>query len=135
MFVAKYDPSGNLAWAKAIGGQSSIGGNVSPRAAAVDSSGNVIVTGTVTGEADFGNGQLTAGTGDIFATKYSGSGNYLWSKRYGSGGSGTGSGVTTDRSRNVIVTGSFAGSATFDGTTLSSASVQTKDAFLLKFTP
>jgi fibronectin type 3 domain-containing protein len=135
MFVAKFDASGNVAWTKAVGGQSSIGGNVSPRAAAVDSSGNVIVTGTVTGEADFGDGQLTAGTGDIFVAKYSGSGTYLWSKRYGTGGSGTGSGVTTDSSRNVVLAGTFTGTAIIDGTTLSSASVQTKDAILVKYTP
>jgi hypothetical protein len=135
MFIAKYDASGNLTWAKGIGGQSSIGGNVSPRAAAVDSAGNVIATGTVTGEADFGNGQLNAGTGDIFIAKYGVGGGYLWSKRYGTGGPSNGSGVAVDGSRNVICTGSFAGSVNFDGVQLNTLSTQTKDAYLLKYSP
>jgi hypothetical protein len=135
MFIAKYDASGNLTWAKGIGGQSSIGGNVSPRAAAVDSAGNVITTGTVTGEADFGNGQLNAGTGDIFVAKYSAGGVYLWSKRYGTGGPSYGTGVATDQSRNVICVGSYSGSVSVDGVTLTTLSGQTKDSYIFKYTP
>jgi hypothetical protein len=136
MFIAKYDSaSGALMWAMSVGGTSSIGGTVGPRVAGVDSAGNVIVTGNATGEADFGNGILTAGTGNIFLAKYSPTGSYLWSKRFSSTGWSAGMGLAIDRSRNIIATGSFSGSANFDGVQLNSLSSQTRDAFLLKFTP
>jgi hypothetical protein len=135
MFIAKFDPSGTVLWAKAVGGQSSIGGNVSPRAAAVDSVGNVAITGVVSGEADFGNGQLTSGSGDIFMVKYGAGGGYLWAKRFASTGWSNGSGVAIDQSRNILGVGSYAGSVSFDGLPLNTSSPQIKDAYILKIGP
>src|SRR5258706_9544970 len=70
MLVARFDSTGHVIWGKAIGGVSSTGGSIGPKAVAVDSSGNIAITGVASGEADFGNGQIGAGTGDIFIAKY-----------------------------------------------------------------
>jgi hypothetical protein len=139
LFFATFDSSGNAQWARSIGGQSSIGGNLIAKSAAIDSAGNIVFTGLATGEVDFGNGQLTAGTGNPYVAKVGPTGGYLWAKRFmptgSSLGSGLGSGVAVTSDRSVIVVGALAGSASFDGTALSSASPQTKDAFLLKVSP
>jgi hypothetical protein len=70
---------------------------------AVDSSDNVIVTGSSTG----------SGSGNDYATiKYSGDGVPLWTNRYDGPGnnSDSASAVVVDRTGNVIVTGSSGGS-------------------------
>jgi hypothetical protein len=48
-------------------------------ATAIDSAGNVVVTGYFQGTVDFGGGPLTtAGEDDIFVAKLDSSGNHLW---------------------------------------------------------
>jgi len=76
-------------------------------AVAVDGSGNVVITGIASGEADFGGGPI--GTGTFFAAKFSPAGDYLWSRQ----APGRGFGIAVDGSANVIVTGSFLGTTDF----------------------
>jgi hypothetical protein len=135
MLIGRFDASGNVAWARAIGGVSSIGGSVGPRAVAVDSAGNVAITGVVTGEADFGSGQIGSGTGNIFIAKYNSTGGYLWDKRFSSTGWSAGLGLAIDSSRNIIGAGSFAGTINFDTVQLTTISPQIKDAYLVKISP
>jgi hypothetical protein len=101
----------------------------------VDSSGNVVVTGVATGEADFGSGQIGSGTGNIFLAKYNSTGGYIWDKRFGSTGWSAGLGLAIDSSRNVIGAGSFAGTIYFDSVQLTTISPQIKDAYLIKISP
>src|SRR5207244_4370336 len=69
VFVSKYSPTGATVWSKCLGGV--LGGGAG-RAVAVDSSGNVLVTGKFSGTVDFGTGALTsAGASSIFVAKYS----------------------------------------------------------------
>ena len=68
IFVAKYDPNGNLLWVRGFGGPSFEFGNT----VAVDGAGNVVVVGSFRGSVDFGGGLLaSAGGDDIFVAKYS----------------------------------------------------------------
>ncbi len=53
VFVSRFDAAGNLAWAKAIGGDGQIQGT----GIAVDRDGNSYVTGYISGEAVFGSGE------------------------------------------------------------------------------
>jgi hypothetical protein len=107
---------------------------------AVDPSGNVLVTGGVTGRVDIGGGTLTT-TGpaydvnyDIFVAKYSGvDGSYIWAKTFGSTSSEFGLGVAVDASGNALATGRFFDTIDFGGGALTSATGG--DLFLLKLHP
>ena len=128
IFVAKYDASGNVLWAKKAGGSSWDEG----RSIAVDGSGNTYVTGYFLGTANFGGTTLTSsGSNDVFVAKYDASGNVLWAKKGGGSSLDGGSGIAVDGSGNAYVTGEFSGTASFGGTTLSSSGGS--DIFVAKY--
>jgi len=91
-FLLKYDSSGNLEWNKTWGGSLGDFG----RGVAVDSSGNIFITG------DTNRG--TAGP-DVFLLKYDSSGNFQWEKTWGGFATDIGRGVAVDGSGNVFITG------------------------------
>ncbi len=115
IFVAKYDSSGALVWAKRAGGSSSDLG----RGIAVDGLGNSYVTGNFDGSATFGLGEpnqtmLTSdGSSDVFVAKYDSSGALVWAKRAGGTSIDSGTSIAMRGSENFYVTGLFALSATF----------------------
>jgi gliding motility-associated-like protein len=139
IFVAKYDPDGNVLWAKKQTG----GGTSTDEAqgVAADATGNVIVTGTFIGSnIIFGTTTLTnAGSGtstDMFIVKYDPNGNVLWAKKQTAGGTAfdVAKGVVADPNGNVIVTGNFNSlSITFGTTTLTNAGAN--DIFTVKYDP
>ncbi len=99
-----------------------------------DASGNVFNMGHFQGSVDFGGGVLTsAGENDIFIAKFDGQGNHIWSKRFGDSYNEYGTGISTDVSGNVFITGHFQGSVDFGGGVLTSAS--SADIFIVKFDP
>jgi hypothetical protein len=99
---------------------------------AVDTNGNVVITGELQGRADFGGAVLTSsGVQDIFMAKYSSSGALLWSKRFGATGSDIGYGIGVDTSGNVLVIGQFQGTVDFGGGSLISAGGA--DIFIAKY--
>jgi len=128
IFLAKYDANGNYLWSKRFGAGSSDGGF----SATVDTSGNVLVTGSFQDAVDFGGGELTsAGLEDIFLARYDANGTHLWSKRFGAGGDEVGFSVAADSSDNVFVTGRFKETINFGGSNL--VSVGDYDIFLAKY--
>ncbi|MDC0746103.1 Vgb family protein [Polyangium mundeleinium] len=77
-FLAKLDPQGNPLWSKRI-----LGSTVMAPSLATDASRNVVLTGSVYGNVDFGGGPLPAalpGTDDMFVAKFDADGNHQWSK-------------------------------------------------------
>ena len=115
IFVTKLTSTGAYVWSHSYGADQTDEG----KAIAVDRSGNVVVTGIRAGT-----GSITGGAaGDMFVAKYAAAtGTQLWARAGGSGSYiDTGRSVTTDGSDNVIVTGSFQGTADFGGTSLTSA--------------
>jgi hypothetical protein len=131
--VAWSRPSGCLIshlWSKGIGGTSSDYGY----GVAVDSNGNLYVTGYFYNSVDFGGGALTsAGSNDIFLASYSPSGKHRWSKRFGSTSSDYGYALAVDGSGNVYLAGYFYGSVDFGGGALTSAG--SNDIVLASYTP
>jgi Putative metal-binding motif/Beta-propeller repeat len=127
-FVVKYDPSGNVLWAKKGGG---VSGDFS-YGIAVDSSGNSYITGIFNETATFGTTSLTsAGSNDVFVVKYDPSGNVLWAKK-GGGTSGDFSySIAVDSNSHAYITGMFQGTATFGSTSLTSAGAS--DVFVVKY--
>ncbi len=129
-YVAKYDAANQLLWARAMGG-SGAGNAVQTAAVAVDAAGNVVVTGTFTGSADFGATTLTSlGGTDAFVAKLDAAGTFLWAKRYGGAGNDTGVAVAVDAANNIHATGTFLGNATIGGTAFTNTTGS--DAFVLK---
>jgi hypothetical protein len=119
IFIARYDASGNVLWAKQAGGNSSgdYGRNI-----AVDGSGNSYITGEFEGSASFGNTTLTSSGGvDIFVAKYDASGNVLWAKRAGGNLEERASGIDLDGSGNTYISGYFLGEASFGSITITSS--------------
>lgn len=119
IFIQKLNPSGNLIWAKSIGGMS----NQYAYGLCIDAGGNVLVTGGFKGNVDFdpnaGVATLSASTGggmDIFILKLDANGNFVWAKNIGSsnGANQNGYAITTDINNNVLVTGAFDGTMDFD---------------------
>jgi hypothetical protein len=102
IFVAKYDPDGNVLWAVQAGGIEGNTGN----GIAVDGLGNSYVTGSFQGDAAFDGTTLTsAGSSDIFVAKYDPDGNVVWVTQTGNAGQELGRGIALDGSRNSYVTG------------------------------
>lgn len=114
-FITKSDASGNFLWAVKIGGlYSDFGFGI-----AVDTSGNVYVTGSFGLTVDFdpgaGTSELTAlGGNDIFILKLDASGNFIWVKRVGGTSIDDCYGMTLDKSGNIYLTGDFYEKADFD---------------------
>jgi hypothetical protein len=131
-FVLKLSAAGSHIWSKELGGSAYDFGN----AIAVDSSGNVVVTGSFMWTADFGGGPVSsAGGQDVFAAKYSGSdGGHIWSKTIGAAiGSDEGLGATVDPAGNTLVVGRFFTTVNFgDGLRTSAGEC---DIFVAKFRP
>jgi len=117
VFVAKTDANGNFLWAVKAGGSNSCRG----LAIKADAAGNSYVTGFYYGSATFGAKTITAaGLQDAFIAKYDNAGNVLWVVSAGGSLSDIGNAITVDNSGNVIVTGEFAGTATFGSFSLTS---------------
>ena len=111
------------------------------REVAVDSAGNLFITGNFQGELFLGNFDLTAGGNgaDTFIAKYSPKGQVLWAKSFTSDAADTGisdaTAIAVDPSGNVLATGTFFGTVDFDpgaGTTTLSAAGFSQNAFAVK---
>jgi len=132
IFIAKYDAGGNFLWAVQAGGTDGDTGN----GIATDGSGNITMTGKFSSTATFGDTTLTSvGDYDIFIAKYDTEGNFLWAAQIGGMEpqylSELPRGIATDGFDNIIVTGGFAGTATFGNITLTSAGYY--DVFIAKY--
>jgi len=120
IFLVKYNSSGTKQWTKQLGTSSQDEGN----GVTTDSSGNIYVTGKTRGGLD---GNTSSGGFDMFLIKYNSSGTKQGTNQLGTSSSDEGSGVTTDSSGNVYVTG-FTGGG-LDGNTNSGG----YDMFLIKY--
>jgi gliding motility-associated-like protein len=131
IFIVKYDPNGNVLWAKGAGGSNDEGNSVS-----ADAIGDVFVTGNYTSSTIvFGLTTLTnLGSKDVFIVKYDPNGNVLWAKSAGGSSYDEGNSVSSDRGGNVLVTGQY-GSQTivFDTSVLTNSSSVCTDLYIAKY--
>jgi len=114
-FVCKYNSQGELQWAKQFGGQFEEVGH----SLAIDSQGNVFVTGQFSDKVDFDPGSGTKninskGFTDAFIVKLNNNGSLVWAHGFGAAHNDEGSTVNIDPSGNVIIAGTFADSVDFD---------------------
>ena len=141
-FIAKYDPSGNVLWAKSIGENS----DLEPLSITIDESGDVYIAGGFTGATiTFSNITLTnsigAGWYDFFIVKYDSLGNVPWAKSLSAGiplsflygQSPPTIAITADASNNIYVTGYWGGSTiTFDNTAVTIGTGGATGTFIAK---
>jgi hypothetical protein len=117
IFLCKYDPAGNLVWAKTWGGNDTD----EPNRLIIDGIGNLYVTGYFQGAVDFDPGPavfqyISNGQEDVFLSKFDSMGNFLWVATWGAEYSDVGYGLVCDAAGNIVVTGSFRSTVDFDPT-------------------
>ncbi|HEX7540068.1 MAG TPA: SBBP repeat-containing protein, partial [Syntrophales bacterium] len=91
---------------------------------AVDTSGNVYITGNTNADLD---GQTNAGGHDLFVMKYDSSGTRLWTQMLGTASGEYGRSVAVDGSGNSFLTGFTSGN--LDGATNNGSN----DAYIVKY--
>lgn len=116
-FICKLDGTINMyyIWANKIGSASyDVGQSIK-----TDALGNVYTTGNFGDVADFDPGagtySITPGSMDVFVSKLTAAGTFVWAKNWGStGGGDEGKGIALDASGNVYTTGRFTNTCDFD---------------------
>jgi hypothetical protein len=128
ILVAKLNASGDPLWAKCLGPSGFFRGFFSnyqhSHAIAMDTAGNILVTGAYSGKIVFDGPDragasldATQGT-DLFVAKLSPSGNHLWSRRLGGANTQTGLGIAAGSDSSLVVSGALSGTAEACGVTL-----------------
>jgi hypothetical protein len=133
IFIAKYNASGNLIWAKNFGGGTS---ETYSNSIAADNSGNLYITGwfaTDTLNFDGFNLVNTNSNYDIFIAKLNNTGNVIWAKSAGGTGTEKGNSITIDNSGYIYFTGVYSSNFTLGSTTLTNAGGY--DLFVAKYDP
>ncbi|MFL5753206.1 MAG: SBBP repeat-containing protein, partial [Bacteroidia bacterium] len=115
IFMAKYNSSGSVIWAKRAGGGATDYGT----GIAIDNSGKIYLTGGFRSTSYFGSIQMKSqGNADIFVACYNNSGTPIWVKKAGGDLSDYGRAIALDGNSNSYITGNFGHSATFGSTTI-----------------
>lgn len=128
IFIAKYDASGNLIWAKDAGGSN---GDI-VEGIATDLLGNVYITGS-SYNFEIGTATLSnSGWVDMFIVKLDALGNLVWLDGAGGNSFDSGKSITTDTYGNIYVTGNYSSpSITFGSFTLTNSGGN--DIFIVKY--
>jgi len=117
-FISCFDSAGNYKWAGTWGSDFNLDGDAAYGLAA-DAEGNVYVTGRYYGSVDFYPGPPTDWNGsnggfDINLSRYSDTGQYWWTRTWGSTHDEYGTAVATDSNGLVYATGQFYFTADFN---------------------
>lgn len=132
--IVKYSPTGQVLWAKRVGGTDDDAG----LGICTDANNNIIITGIFHSPTiNFGNIVLTnsdAVYGSHFIVKYSPAGNVLWAKSTTSG-SASSIGICTDLNNNILITGICSPGTNFGNGVISGGSFSNRDMFIVKFSP
>ncbi|MEO8429065.1 MAG: hypothetical protein ABI651_18390 [Verrucomicrobiota bacterium] len=114
-------------WVKSGGGNDEDAGT----ALVVDAERNLYVAGHFSGTSTFGTNVLASSGGtDVFLVKMDSNGNFGWAVRAGGTNFDECAGVAVDPQRNILLTGYFAGQASFGNLALTS--VGNSDIFIAK---
>lgn len=120
-YIARFDPSGNMVWARQYGSELYDHGY----GVTMDAASNIYVVGDTDGALP---GQANAGVRDAIAVKYDSNGNMVWRRQFGSGLYDNAQGVAVDSSGNAYVAGSTNGA-------LPGYASTSGGAFIVKFAP
>lgn len=117
-FVAKFDPNGNVIWAKGNEGYLSFND------VTIDKQNNIDLIGTMGSKSIFGTDTIIPyyygpmgplyNSWDIILAQYSSDGIINWAKNAGGYGTDYGNSITTDTNDNIYITGSIDSAGYFD---------------------
>ena len=129
-FIAKYDASGNVLWAKKGGGSTHDHG----LGIDTDANGNSTITGYYQStSATFNGVTLTsAGNWDMFVARFNSAGTQTWAKDFGAAQYDYAYAVHVDKNKQIYLTGGFGTTVAFGTFTLTSANSATEDMFIAK---
>jgi len=112
VFVAKYDPNGNVVWVTSAGGVAAdLGAGISG-----DSTGHIALTGEFRESASFGATTLTAAGvifPDAFIARLDDNGNFIWTEQGAGEETIKGVDIACDPSGNIFGIGRFSDTVTF----------------------
>jgi uncharacterized protein (AIM24 family) len=135
IFVTKTSSTGELIWAKNIGGS----GNDNGAHILVDENGYIYITGSFHGTVDFNTGTGTAsltslGNSDVYTLKLDNNGDFIWVKHFGGTGDNEGIANALDDEGNIYVIGAFQATINADIQTGSNVltSLGNDDTFIVK---
>jgi len=111
VFIAKYDATGNVLWAKSVAGTSG-GTYVEYENISIDASGNIYITGgfssqTISFDAITLTKTTNQGAEDIFIAKYTSSGSVAWAKNFGGSKDDYGNAIAVDALNNIYMSANF----------------------------
>lgn len=126
-FIAKYDASGNIIWAKSINGSVNgvITGTNGDTYIAGGFSDSTIVFGATT--------LINNGSTDIFLAKYDALGNEVWAKSSGGTSAEYANKISIDQNNNIYLTGEFLGQTLMIGSSLLTNTSSSRDIFITKY--
>ena len=122
IWIARFTRAGQCKWAKRFG----VSGSESGNGVGVDASGNIYMLAD--GTDDFGGGFLG---GSSSLVKFDGNGNHIWTKPLNTSLEMNATKLAVDASGNIIVCGTFSGTANFGGSDLTA--MGPSDGFIAKF--
>ncbi|MEO6132200.1 MAG: SBBP repeat-containing protein, partial [Saprospiraceae bacterium] len=135
IFIAKYDSTGQLLWAKRAGGNED---DIS-YAIALDKDGYVYASGSFRQTAEFDPADMShdlssSGASDIFILKLDSQGQFVWARQMGGSGQDEGRSIAIDLSGNILSTGLFSDTGDFDPSTaaFNLSSIGLTDVFISK---
>ncbi len=121
--------TGKPVWQKAFKGVN----EQYPTALALDSSGNIFLTGMTYGAVDFGGGATSVGgDADLFVAKLDKDGKHVWSKAYGDSKAQRGTSLATTPDGDVVVAGMLRGTIDFGGGESATGGLGDNDVFVAK---
>jgi len=130
IFVAKLDTIGTWLWVLPAGGVGSDWGS----GLVLDSSADVYLTGSMSGNAAFGNIICTShGSTDAFVAKIDTNGYWVWATNAGGSNADNSFGMARDTAGNLCLTGIFRNQAQFGNTTITGTG--NTDIFTAKLDP
>lgn len=131
VFVAKYDSSGTLQWAKRFGGASDDEG----KSISTDAAGNVYVTGNFSSTSlTFAASTLSCiGYPEVFVVKYNSAGSEIWARNGVGNQPDYANGITTDGLGNIFVCGTFTGASISFGAISVPNFSSGNDIFIVKY--
>ena len=135
-FIAKYDATGNPLWLK---GTTSGIEPVIKSIAVNPHDGSFAITGAFTGnlniEMNGGEHEISSGNSELafFIAKYDNNANLIWAKTMSGNGTGTGNLISIDEKGDIYAVGTFSGTIQFETQSMTAASVENTDNFLVKY--
>ncbi len=138
VLLARFSPDGTCTWAVSVGSS----GNDEAHDLVVESSGDVVITGSFTGTVDFDPGPgtgilISRGGTDGFVARYGADGTFKGVAQFGGVGDDSGNALATTVEGDLVVAGTFSTTATF-GSALAPVvltSVGGTDFFLARLAP